>query len=110
MTTASSSHSENGEPILLGDYEIKNPPSTASETLFWEDSPAFRLAASGPTSTPTSIPAYLDDTQLSKSIVTMPSTMASMDIIDATASYSTPSFTETSAIAVSERFGRGSSE
>ncbi|KAF2020871.1 hypothetical protein BU24DRAFT_446010 [Aaosphaeria arxii CBS 175.79] len=62
LTNASSAHSEIGEPTLFGDLEFhknaqsamgdmdlaKPPPSAASETLFWEDSPAFRIATSGP--------------------------------------------------------------
>ncbi|PSN73617.1 hypothetical protein BS50DRAFT_191578 [Corynespora cassiicola Philippines] len=62
LTTASSTaHSEIGEPTLFGDMEFpKHPQSAASESLFWEDSPVYRLATSGPTdsrSAPTSIPA-----------------------------------------------------
>jgi hypothetical protein len=55
LSASSSSPSELGEPILFGDFA---PQSIASETLFWEDAPAFRPAPThlndnrGPTSVP----------------------------------------------------------
>jgi hypothetical protein len=44
LTTASSSHSETGEPVWYGDLDIKKPQSTGGDTLFWEDNPVFRFA------------------------------------------------------------------
>lgn len=42
LTTASSSHSEVGEPGIFGEMEMnKKAPSAASESLFWEDNPVF---------------------------------------------------------------------
>ncbi|KAH7135505.1 hypothetical protein B0J11DRAFT_161304 [Dendryphion nanum] len=72
-TTGSSSQSEMGDPIMLGDLDLcksahsspsdtghpKAPQSAVSETLFWEDSPAFRPATSlsnDVRSIPTSVP------------------------------------------------------
>ncbi|KAF2193373.1 hypothetical protein K469DRAFT_712122 [Zopfia rhizophila CBS 207.26] len=55
LTTGSSAQSEVGEPALFGDL----PQSAVSETLFWEDTPALRLATSGPP--PTSMPAVDED-------------------------------------------------
>lgn len=48
LTVASSAHSEMGEPALFGDLDFKNAPSSASESLFWEDSPVYRLNTSAP--------------------------------------------------------------
>lgn len=42
LTVASSAHSEVGEPNLF-DLDFTAPPSTASESLFWEDSPVYRF-------------------------------------------------------------------
>lgn len=47
LTVASSAHSEVEGPTLYGDMEFTSPPSTASESLFWEDQPVYRLANSG---------------------------------------------------------------
>jgi hypothetical protein len=47
LTAASSVHSES-EPNLFGDLEIRQAQSNASETLFWEDSPVYRLNSSTP--------------------------------------------------------------
>lgn len=58
MTTASSSQSEIGEPSLFGNLNL-NPQSAVSESLFWEDSPVYRLATSVPgemRAVPTSMP------------------------------------------------------
>ncbi|KAF2798454.1 hypothetical protein K505DRAFT_346532 [Melanomma pulvis-pyrius CBS 109.77] len=62
LTTSSSSHSDIGEPSLFGDLrdlDFKPSQSAVSESLFWEDSPVYRLATSGPGESrmaPTSIP------------------------------------------------------
>ncbi|KAK1917484.1 hypothetical protein P3342_000197 [Pyrenophora teres f. teres] len=47
LTVASSAHSEIGDTALFGDLDLK-PQSTASETLFWEDTPAYRFNSSVP--------------------------------------------------------------
>ncbi|EOA91811.1 uncharacterized protein SETTUDRAFT_178215 [Exserohilum turcica Et28A] len=46
LTVASSSHSEIGEVGLFGEVEFKGPQSAASESLFWEDTPAYRFNTS----------------------------------------------------------------
>lgn len=45
LTVASSAHSEVGEPHLF-DLDLKPPSSSASESLFWEDSPVYRFTSS----------------------------------------------------------------
>ncbi|KAH8730674.1 hypothetical protein GQ44DRAFT_606025 [Phaeosphaeriaceae sp. PMI808] len=48
LTAASSVHSEIGEQNLFGDLDInKSTNPSASESLFWEDSPVYRLSAPG---------------------------------------------------------------
>jgi hypothetical protein len=56
--TTSSSPSEMGEPTLFADLDFRAPPSTASESLFWEDSPVYRVAPSTvhESRAPTSVP------------------------------------------------------
>jgi len=55
--STSSSPSELGEPVLLDNHDFRAPPSTASESLFWEDSPpVYRPAEIRP---PTSAPQSL---------------------------------------------------
>lgn len=63
LTVASSAHSEVGEPNFFGDVDFTQPPSTASESLFWEDSPVYRFTTSMPSENieapvpmPTSVP------------------------------------------------------
>jgi hypothetical protein len=59
LTAASSVHSES-EPNLFGDLELRQAQSNASETLFWEDSPVYRLNSSTPGDNfiaPVSLPA-----------------------------------------------------
>lgn len=46
LTVASSAHSEVEDSNLFGDLDFKPPQSAASESLFWEDSPVYRLAPS----------------------------------------------------------------
>lgn len=43
LTVASSAHSEIGEGGLFGDVDFKAPQSAASESLFWEDTPAYQF-------------------------------------------------------------------
>ncbi|KAF2468486.1 uncharacterized protein BDR25DRAFT_265181 [Lindgomyces ingoldianus] len=60
LTTGSSTQSENGETAFIGDVEFRNPPSAVSDSLFWEDSPAHRLATSISSevrTAPTSVPS-----------------------------------------------------
>lgn len=56
--TTSSSPSELGDTVLFGDYDFKPTPSTAGDSLFWEDSPVYRVAppAANETRAPTSMP------------------------------------------------------
>lgn len=58
LTASSSSPSEMGDPALFGDVDFRAPQSTTSESLFWEDSPVYRLATSAAIEnrTPTSAP------------------------------------------------------
>lgn len=44
LTAASSVHSELGEQNMFGDMDMRAPQSTASESLFWEDSPVYRFS------------------------------------------------------------------
>jgi hypothetical protein len=46
LTTASSTHSDVGDATLFGELDFKNPPSTVSDPLAWDD--AYRLPTSGP--------------------------------------------------------------
>jgi hypothetical protein len=48
LTVASSTHSEIEESNLFGDLDYKQPQSAASESLFWEDTPAYRFNTSVP--------------------------------------------------------------
>ncbi|KAF1956914.1 hypothetical protein CC80DRAFT_412249 [Byssothecium circinans] len=54
LSVASSSPSEIGEPTLFGDLDLR----ATSESLFWDDAPAFRPATSNVSDTcaPTSVP------------------------------------------------------
>jgi hypothetical protein len=48
LTVASSTHSEIEESHMFGDLDFKPPQSAASESLFWEDTPAYRFNNSVP--------------------------------------------------------------
>jgi hypothetical protein len=100
LTAASSVHSELGEQNLFGDMEIKAPQSTASETLFWEDSPVYRVstAATGesllaPVSmSGVSVPhVHGLESDFTKGLHTAPTSMPSTSVGD---------FAETAAIAM----------
>lgn len=93
LTAASSVHSELNEQNLFGDMEIKPPQSTASDTLFWEDSPVYRLgnSASGeglmtPVSTLTvSVPQIQGlESDFTKGLNSIPTSMPSTSISDFT--------------------------
>lgn len=109
LTTSSSSHSEIGEPSLFGDLrdlDFKTSQSAVSESLFWEDSPVYRLATSGPgesRTAPTSIPTT--DSQgfnldFAKDLSTVSSGMTSTSPSVGTPTYPTD-YSETRAIAIS---------
>lgn len=103
LTTASSSHSDIGEPVLFGEFNFENPQSAASETIFWEDTPTFRLAASTPNeprSVPTSMPTFVEDAQPAKQLTTAVTTMASTNPADVTSSFSAADFGEMTAFAM----------
>jgi hypothetical protein len=103
LTSASSSHSEIGEPTLFGDLEIKNPQSAVSESLFWEDNPVFRSTPNAPSdvrAAPTSMPIYVDETQSIKHANIVPTTLAISSSADLSASYFATDFGEPSAIAM----------
>jgi len=100
LTAASSVHSEIGEPNPFGDLELKPAQSTGSETLFWEDSPVYRLNNSTPGSNfiaPSSMPAASLsqvqglDSDFTKGLTATPTSMPSTGM---------PDFTETAAIAM----------
>jgi hypothetical protein len=100
LTTASSSHSEMGEPILFGDLDIRPPQSAASETLFWEDNPVFRFPTSGPNEishAPTSMPAYNEDVKQASAVSTA---MTSIGSTDVNPTYTTAEFSNACAIAL----------
>lgn len=77
-TTGSSSQSDLGDSILLGDLELtrsaqsspedttlaRAPQSTVSDTLFWEDSPAFRPATALSSGLPLSVPPSTASTDI----------------------------------------------
>jgi hypothetical protein len=100
LTAASSVHSEVGEPHLFGDVDVQAPQSTASETLFWEDSPVYRLNSSTPgdSFTPpvmmpvTSVPQVQGlDSDFTKGLTSAPTSMPSTTFHD---------FADTAAIAM----------
>lgn len=95
MTTASSSHSETGEPVMFGDFEVKNPPSVASESLFWDDTPSFRFAnSSAPTDfsfPPASSPAFVEN-GVPKDVTSMPTSMPISNSTDRNSLYSVADF------------------
>ncbi|KAL6707696.1 transcriptional activator haa1 [Coniothyrium glycines] len=104
LTVASSVHSEVGEPNLFGDLDIKAPQSAASESLFWEDSPVYRLNTSVPSETveaslsmPTSamsVPQDLDP-MFAKTLSAAPAAMTTTASND---------FSETAAISMPSNF------
>jgi hypothetical protein len=106
LTVASSTHSEIGENGLFGDVDFKAPQSAASESLFWEDTPAYRFNPSMP-SEPINVPVSMAatsapmtnmlgfDAMYAKSMTAAPTTMTS------TAS---PDFAETGAMPMASHF------
>ena len=101
LTVASSAHSEVGEPNPFGDLDFKTPRSTASESLFWDDSPVYRLNTSAPNESiiaPVSMPSVTsmpNVPDLTKSLGTTPTAMTSTVSTD---------FSETAAIAMPSTF------
>jgi hypothetical protein len=99
LTAASSVHSDVGEPNLFGDLDINASQSTPSESLFWEDSPVYRLASGDGFLAPASVPVTSGphvqslDSDFTKGLsatpVSMPNTMVS-DFIE-TAAIAMPS-------------------
>ena len=105
LTVASSAHSEIGEPALFGDLDFKAPQSAASESLFWEDTPAYRFSTAVPSesvnapmpmATTAPMPNMLGfDPIYAKSMTAAPATMTS------TAS---PDFADTAALSMPSNF------
>lgn len=105
LTVASSAHSETGEANLFGELEFKAPQSAASESLFWEDSPVYRLNTSAPNESipaPVSIPAATSmpnvqdlEPAFTKSLSAAPAAMTSTASSD---------FAETAAIVMPNSF------
>jgi len=99
LTAASSVHSELGEQNVFGDMEIKPPQSTASESLFWEDSPVYRLSSSmsgenlmAPAMPAVSVPHMHGlESDFTKGLSAAPPSMPSTSVGD---------YTETAAIAI----------
>jgi hypothetical protein len=108
LTVASSAHSEVGEPALFGDLDFKAPQSAASESLFWEDTPAYRFSTAVPSESvnapmPMATAAPMSsmlgfDAIYAKSMTTAPAAMTS------TAS---PDFVDTAAISMPSNFESG---
>jgi hypothetical protein len=99
LTTASSSHSEVGEPALFGDLDLsKTAPSVTDKNLFWDDNPPFRfpVSQSHPTLAPTLTPPYVETAPSTKDIMTIPSTNPS----DKGALFPTTDFNDLCAIAM----------
>lgn len=105
LTVASSAHSEIGDANIFGDLDFKPPQSAASESLFWEDTPAYRFN--------TSIPSERIDVPVSMATTaTMPTMLAyepmyakSMTAAPATmTSTASPDFAETAAISMPSNF------
>jgi hypothetical protein len=103
LTVASSTHSEIEESNIYGDLDFKQPQSAASESLFWEDTPAYRfnpsvpserIESSVPMASTASMPNMLGFEPIyAKSMTAAPAAMTSTtssDFAD-TAAISTPS-------------------
>jgi len=114
LTTSSSTHSEMGEPTLFGDLrelrdlDFKSSQPAVTESLFWEDSPVYRLSSSGPAEglmAPTSLPVTsAPDSQafnldFAKDINAVASSMAGAMSVDGTIAYST-TYSEAGAISI----------
>jgi hypothetical protein len=106
LTVASSAHSEIGESGLFGDVDFKAPQSAASESLFWEDTPAYQFNTTVPSeSVNVTVPMATTsapmtnmlgfDAMYAKSMTAPPAMMTS------TAS---PDFTEASAMPMPSHF------
>lgn len=105
LTVASSAHSEMGEPALFGDLDFKAAQPASNESLFWEDSPVYRLNASvpsGSTDAPVAVPITTSMPQVQglepvfgKSLNAAPATMTST---------APSSFPETAAISMPNNF------
>lgn len=106
LTVASSAHSEIGESGLFGDVDFKAPQSAASESLFWEDTPAYQFNTTVPSES-VNVPVSMAttsapmtnmlgfDAMYAKSMTAAPAMMTS------TAS---PDFTEASAMPMPSHF------
>lgn len=101
LTAASSVHSEIGEPILFGDLDMKATQSSASESLFWEDSPVYGINASAPGTTGLSAVSTASLTSMPGVPNLEPTFPKSMDTTSAPTVTSAPAnFAETAAIAM----------
>lgn len=105
LTVASSVHSETGEPNFFGDLDMKASQSAASETLFWEDSPVYRLNTSAPTES-IEAPASMPNTIAMPSYQNLESTFAkTMTAAPASLTSTVPTeFAETAAISMPTSF------
>ncbi|KAF1829798.1 hypothetical protein BDW02DRAFT_583398 [Decorospora gaudefroyi] len=105
LTVASSAHSEIGESALFGDLDFRAPQPAANESLFWEDTPAYRFNTSVPSehidahvpvATAASMPNMLGfEPMYAKSITAAPTAMTSTASSD---------FAETAAISMPSTF------
>lgn len=96
LTASSSPPSDMGETPLFGDVDFRAPQSNPSESLFWEDTPAYRLSAPtsvetrAPTSTPQASEAQRLSLDFSKGLSPVLSTMTSHDLYGETQAIAMP--------------------
>lgn len=94
LTTASSSHSEVGEPTLFGEMDFnKKAPSASSESLFWEDNPVFPYsnAQNNTVVAPMMTPQYFEAAPSTKNLL---STFSSTNPTEKGALFPTTDFNE----------------
>lgn len=105
LTVASSAHSEVGEPNPFADLDFTQPPSAASESLFWEDSPVYRFTTSIPSESieaPVSIPAPISMANIQDLKPTYPKDLGVAPM--AMVGPATSEFSETAAISMPSNF------
>jgi hypothetical protein len=104
LTVASSAHSEIGEPALFGDLDFK-PQSAASESLFWEDTPAYRFSTAVPSESVNAPMTMATATPMSNMLGFDPIYAKSMTAAPATmTSTASPDFADTAALSMPSNF------
>jgi hypothetical protein len=106
LTAASSVHSEIGDTTLFGDLDFKAPQSAVSESLFWEDTPAYRFNPSVPSErVDASVPMMPAATSMPNMLGFEPIYAKSMTAAPmAMTSTASPDFPETAAISMPSNF------